>query len=284
MRDPAFQTAATTTVSISTRDIVPGPIVHAPAEDHRIIVHLSAAADTACRETGERHRRRRGDIDIVPAGNQGEYDAYSAAKAFEIRLAPRFLERVAYEAGLGHGRRQLETYHMLRNDTIGHLARALSSNHAIGDASDRLYAESIGIALATQLLPLSARLEETRSGLSANQLRRVLDYIEGHLDTTLTIDILSREAGASSSHLRRWFKLATGMTIHRYVVRRRVERAKELLLKNALSTSEIAFACGFAHQSHMARWMRRELNHTPGALQIAQLDAGRLNDGSNDPA
>jgi AraC family transcriptional regulator len=56
------------------------------------------------------------------------------------------------------------------------------------------------------------------------------------------------------------------MTVHRYVVRRRVERARTLLLQGELKASEVALASGFAHQSHMARWMRRELGLTPSEL------------------
>jgi AraC family transcriptional regulator len=99
------------------------------------------------------------------------------------------------------------------------------------------------------------------------QLDRVIDYIDAHLDEPLTIDRLSGEAGASNSHLRAWFKVATGMTIHRYVLRRRLERARSLLQQDELSLTEIAFASGFAHQSHMSRWMRQEFGATPHALR-----------------
>ncbi|MDF2697143.1 MAG: AraC family transcriptional regulator, partial [Labilithrix sp.] len=65
---------------------------------------------------------------------------------------------------------------------------------------------------------------------------------------------------------RRWFKVRTGLSVHRYVVRRRVERARVLLLQRTMPASEVALAAGFAHQTHMARWMRRELGVTPREL------------------
>jgi AraC family transcriptional regulator len=58
------------------------------------------------------------------------------------------------------------------------------------------------------------------------------------------------------------------MPVHQYVVRRRVERAKALLLEGRLSISQIALEAGFAHQSHMANWMNRVLGATP--TQIAR--------------
>lgn|GEM_PF-5293356 len=90
--------------------------------------------------------------------------------------------------------------------------------------------------------------------------------VEDNLDQPLTIGSLAREGGASSSHLRHWFKVATGETLHRYVMRRRVERARSLLMQGRMRLSEVALASGFSDPSHMARWMRRELDMTPREL------------------
>ncbi len=106
----------------------------------------------------------------------------------------------------------------------------------------------------------------TSRGLTSAQLQRVFDYVEAHLEKPLALAELARIAGASSAYLRHWFKAKTGMTVHRYVVRRRVEKARMLLLQDELKPSEVALAAGFAHQSHMARWMRRELGKTPSEL------------------
>jgi len=56
---------------------------------------------------------------------------------------------------------------------------------------------------------LSKNAANSRGGLSAIQLRRLFDFVEAHIDQPLTIEALAREAGASSSHLRHWFKQAT---------------------------------------------------------------------------
>ena len=123
------------------------------------------------------------------------------------------------------------------------------------------------------MVSLSKNAITSRSGLSAVQLRRLFDLVEANLDQPLTIEALAREAGASSSHLRHWFKQATGTTVHRYVVRRRVERARLLLLQGTLSASEVALQTGFSHQSHMARWMRHELGYTPRGLRMEPPEA-----------
>jgi AraC family transcriptional regulator len=57
------------------------------------------------------------------------------------------------------------------------------------------------------------------------------------------------------------------VTIHRYILRRRVEHARQLLLQGDRKLSDVALAAGFAHQSHLAKWMRRELGRSPSELR-----------------
>jgi len=136
-----------------------------------------------------------------------------------------------------------------------------------GSPSGRLFAENVGMALAVELLGLADGPQEQVIRLSSTQLRRVLTYVDANLDQPLTVDILSREAGVSSSHLRTWFKAAMGVTVHRYVLRRRVEYARLLLLENNRKLSDVALEAGFSHQSHLAKWMRREFGYSPGHLR-----------------
>jgi AraC family transcriptional regulator len=99
------------------------------------------------------------------------------------------------------------------------------------------------------------------------QLKRIVAYVDENLDQPLTVDILCRQAGVSSSHLRTWFKAAMGVTVHRYVLQRRLEHARRLLLQGDRKLSDIALEAGFSHQSHLAKWMRIELGYSPGELR-----------------
>jgi len=239
-----------------------------PLEDHRIIVHASRRTWSFCDITGDRHLRSAGDIDLVPAGFAGGFIAETACEALEIRLAPRLLRRVALEAGRGEAR--LDLRHIWRNAPIVHLASALSEAGPDFDGN-ALYAEAIGVAIASQLLGQAQPEAPRTAGLSRRQMKRLVDHIEDHLDRPLTIQALAREIGASNSHLRYWFKEATGQTLHRYVVTRRVLRARLLLLEGGMSLPEVALAAGFAHPSHMARWMRRQLGVSPSMVRRGEL-------------
>ncbi|MBD1838496.1 helix-turn-helix transcriptional regulator [Coleofasciculus sp. FACHB-64] len=131
----------------------------------------------------------------------------------------------------------------------------------------RLYAETMANALAVHLLQnYSARqpiLRDYNGGLSKHQLRQVIDYINGHLDRDLGLAELAKIVQMSPHYFTRLFKQSTGLTPHQYVIRRRVERAKELLLNGELSIAEVAYSVGFANQSHLNRHLKRLLGVTP---------------------
>jgi transcriptional regulator of acetoin/glycerol metabolism len=108
---------------------------------------------------------------------------------------------------------------------------------------------------------------QARGGLTAAAMRRVREYIEAHLNDTIELVELSAIAGLSVFHFARQFKQSTGVTPHYYLVRKRVERAKELSAGSDLSLSEIAFATGFSDQSHLTRHFRQMFGVTPGQFR-----------------
>lgn len=133
---------------------------------------------------------------------------------------------------------------------------------------NRLYAESITTTLAVHLLQTYAtrkpQLTTYTGGLARPQLQRVIDYIQSHLDTDLSLDTLATLAGMSAHYFAQLFKQSTGFAPHQYVIRCRVERAKALLARPDLAIADIAYQTGFANQSHLNRHFKRLLGVTPG--------------------
>jgi AraC-like DNA-binding protein len=106
-----------------------------------------------------------------------------------------------------------------------------------------------------------------RGGLSPRVLRRVHDYVEAHLEESLSLDKLAATSGLSLYHFTRAFKQSQGVTPHNYLLQRRIERAQELLIKTDAPMSQIAFATGFADQSHFARRFRQHIGVSPSAFR-----------------
>ena len=103
-----------------------------------------------------------------------------------------------------------------------------------------------------------------RGGLSPWQLRRACAFIDAHLDCEPSLSALAKECRLSVSHFARAFRQSTGMPPHRWVMKRRIERAKEVLLEGELDLVQIALTCGFFDQSHFTRNFSRSEGHSPG--------------------
>jgi AraC family transcriptional regulator len=147
---------------------------------------------------------------------------------------------------------------------IGLLGRKELSEGGIGG---RLYAESLGTALAVHLLRQYSTSPRTpvihKGGLASRPRQRVIDFINEHLQDELSLVELSRIAKLSPHHFATAFKASTGLSPHRYVIERRINRARDLLRRDDKSISDIAYAVGFSSQSHLTATFRRTMGVTP---------------------
>jgi AraC-like DNA-binding protein len=96
-------------------------------------------------------------------------------------------------------------------------------------------------------------------------LLRAKDLIDRRYAQPLDVATLAGEAYASSAHFARSFKRAFGETPHRYMQRRRVERAAELLRGTESSVTEVGLDVGFASLSSFSRAFRELIGEPPSA-------------------
>ena len=74
---------------------------------------------------------------------------------------------------------------------------------------------------------------------------------------------MAAQAGLTPSHFCRVFKRATGVTPHQYVMKARLDRARDLLGQSDLSIAQVAEMTGFTSQSHFTRAFRQYAGDTP---------------------
>lgn len=98
-------------------------------------------------------------------------------------------------------------------------------------------------------------------------VRRARDYIDRHYSSALTLDQLATVAAISKFHLVRCFAAAYGETPIRYLTRRRVERAQDLLRAANLTVSEVCTAVGFASLGSFSARFKQLVGETPTAYR-----------------
>jgi len=146
-----------------------------------------------------------------------------------------------------------------------------------GDPDDSLLIESGVHRIAARLVERGGRPPSgpARGGLTRAARRRVEDMLTAALDGTTSrspsLGEMASAACLSVNHFIRAFHQQTGVTPHRHVVLRRLERGITLLKKPGTSIAEVADGVGFATPAHFVATFRRTMGVTPGALQAALL-------------
>ncbi|AXE96777.1 AraC family transcriptional regulator [Paraburkholderia terricola] len=245
---------------------------------HRVGVHVGAPvrARCVCQERRYSRIQSHGDADVIPAGLDGQWSDESAGTIFSVWIGVEFAQRTVEQLELKSSEARLRPRMQMRDPRFQHLAWALHAELEADDASDPLYAESLCTAMVVRLIGGAPTLDDKRRTLAPKTAARVIEFIEAHLDQRLTLTELAALADLSVPHFKVLFRETLGVPVHQYVVRRRVERARTLLLEGRLSASRIALDTGFAHQSHMAHWMGRLLGVTPRELIRSSPHSGSM--------
>ncbi|MGQ3055341.1 MAG: helix-turn-helix domain-containing protein [Roseateles sp.] len=147
------------------------------------------------------------------------------------------------------------------------------------DPTERLRIDTLSQAALDHLVLHAARprqrqrAERSAGGLAGAARRRVLDFVDAHLDSaTLSLRQLAAQAHLSEFHFARMFRASMGCSVHDWVAARRLDRARTLLRETALPLVDIAAACGYAGASHLSQRFKAGTGATPG--QYRRTPAG----------
>lgn len=247
-----------------------------PLDSHLLILYQGRATVEMVAQIGEQQLERQlrpGALALVPVGQLSAWQWRGTAPpthdALHIYLDPVRLGDAA-ETGAEPG--ELTGVFGAYDPQLVMLGGAFLDELTQRRVGEQLYVDALTTMLAVHLLRQYALerplpLEAPRGTLAATELQRLTEYIEAMLAQPLSLAELAALVHLSSHHFARVFKRSTGQSPHQYVLARRVERARQLLLNGDLPVAEIAALVGFADQSHLAAHLRRQLGLTPRQLR-----------------
>ena len=166
----------------------------------------------------------------------------------------------------------------LRDEVVRHLVSALRPGADRSDEASLVFTNHVVSALRSYLATHHARARKVRrpmrGSLPAWKERRIKELMQAELSGKLSLRRLATECGLSIRHFTRAVSQSTGLTPHRYLLRLRLDKARELLLDPSLRLHEVAMTCGFADQSHFTRVFSAAEKVSPGTWRRLNLPAG----------
>lgn len=94
-------------------------------------------------------------------------------------------------------------------------------------------------------------------------IHELQDWLVANPQADLPLDALARKAGMSVRNLTRQFRLATGIGIHDYLTRIKLERARDLMRDPALTLEAVAERCGLGEARRLRRLWRQSFGEAP---------------------
>lgn len=207
-----------------------------------------------------------GTIYLLPAGTRDRLTWSGPTTRIILVMERGFLARSLEDAA--HLKDvELTTHWNLRDRHIQSLMLALHADLEDGSPAGPLYGESLGQALGTYLVRrYSARdfaKHDYRGGMPTMRLNRTLEYINQNLPRDIRLWELAQIAGMSPNYFCELFKASTGLPPYQYILKCRIERAKQYLRDPKITLACAGVASGFADQSHFTKVFRRMVGVTP---------------------
>lgn len=164
-------------------------------------------------------------------------------------------------------------YHLHLNDKLSnilalHIIKELRNN----GHSDRHYLELLAVTSISHLLKTHARHLDNfpagHQGFSLGKLRRIDTFLEENIDSVITVEDMARVIGFSKGYFSEIFKKTTGLSPYQYLVRFRMEKAREILLTTDDSIIQIALKVGIENQSQFSQLFKRYYSLSPKEMRV----------------
>ncbi|MCJ2013104.1 helix-turn-helix domain-containing protein [Methylobacterium sp. J-076] len=244
-----------------------GYCVNRPAQIHRRIGR-GGATETSTLRPRQFH--------LIPAHDESEWQRRGRSEMLAMHLRQGLIDETAGQMWSAAAPRvELDVPLGTADPLLEQLALSiLEIMREEPDPSSALYVDELVHAMVVRLVRRytangrSSRMGPDREVLDRGELGRVRDLIEARLAEDLSLELIAREVGVSPRSLSRACLRQWGTTVHQYVLSRRVERAKTMLLSTDLAITSIALDTGFSSQSHLATAFRRLTGLTPKGYRL----------------
>ena len=202
------------------------------------------------------------DFDSQPgcwAGDAFDYVHYSVPRDG--------LDHIAEDLGLV----RVNDYRLavLENDlVVSQITKSILPFMGRSDELSVLALDQFSLVLGAHLIQrygvLQNSLRPSKGGLAPWQRRRASELLHENIHGRIRLADIASECGLSASHFARSFKTSFGVSAHQWLIRHRVEQAKQLMDRTSMSLSGVAIQSGFNDQAAFTRTFHQIVGVSPG--------------------
>ena len=250
-------------------------MVQPPLDHHYVVMHLGGPklVKRSCDGPAAAVVVEPGSLTFVPAGTAYLWKTEGPIAFAHLYVPPCALDRVVEADGRSGRGVSLVDRVGCCDPLLEPIFRTMLDHVAATPTPSRLLLDTLHENFMLRLgrrhsSAPAGRHESKTDSLAPHRLRRVLDYIEAHLAEDLALADLAGVAATSPFHFSRAFHLATGLSPYRFVIERRLETARVLLLTSTLSLEDIRLACGFSSKRQFGVLFKKALGLGPKRYRL----------------
>ena len=154
------------------------------------------------------------------------------------------------------------------DEAVHHIGASLLRGLRRPSEANQLFVDHMMLGLTAHVAAAYGGLRpgnrSARGGLAPWQVKRACERLDSDLGGKLSLQQIAAEFDLSVSYFSRAFRTSTGLPPHQWLLRQRVNAAKQLMTVRDLPLSEIAMSAGFANQSHFTRVFSAVVGVSPG--------------------
>ncbi len=230
----------------------------------RLVINIGEPKLIEIRRPGfwEQRKYNTGDFSIVPYGQENIVRWFEPIKFIVVQIEPGFIQRFLQMKDFS-----LAEYRGISDRIVYDFAMGMKQEMEQGQPAAEMYMQSLAISLSvhlgTQYQASGKPIYAPKGKLSSLQLKQLLEYCNVFLREDFGVDDLAALVHLSPFHFTRLFKNTVGVAPHQFILRMKIERAKQLMKKGESTLSQVAYELGFADQAHLSNAFRKIVGISP---------------------
>lgn len=260
-------------------ECMPGTWSHDALPFYRIAVqetgspHIERVIDNS----KERRIRPAGTISISPSNTFQRWAWDCKMRITLLFIGQAILDEVALESGVDEKNLRRHSPLVADDNLIKYTILELLAECVVSSRIPKLLIGTAGRHVATHILTRYSQVERKNksTGLAGWRLKRALDFIEQNICRDISLEELAQNSDMTPHYFCRSFHKAAGMPPYRYLLRRKIEKSKELLTSSGKDVIEIAFELGFSSHAHFSNTFRSAVGCAPTTYRAQHRRGGQ---------